>query len=51
MVTKEVAAMAVTEGGGGATVMPIAVKPKTRRDNTEIQSFLGLDNAAPDTKR
>jgi len=51
IVTKELAAIATTEGGRGATVMPSTVKPTIRRETTESQNFFVRDRLARETKR
>jgi hypothetical protein len=51
IVTNELAAMAATDGGGGATVIPAMVKARTRSDSAESQRFFARDRLAPDTKR
>ncbi len=47
IVARELPAMAATEGGGGATVMPAMVKPSMRMHSAPNPSFLPVDKLAP----
>ena len=51
IVINDVTAMADTEGGGGATVMPATVEARTMRHSIVNPGFLGRDRLAPDRKR
>jgi hypothetical protein len=50
IVTSELAAMATTDGGGGATVIPATVKTRMRTDSAASQNFFATDRLAPDKK-
>ena len=51
IMTSELTAIAITEGGGGTTVIPTMVKTRMRSVNAISPNFFARDRLAPDTKR
>jgi len=51
IVTSELVAMATTDGGGDATVIPATVKTRMRTDSAASQNFFATESLAPDKKR